>query len=111
MIKTPTEPSQPNPFMNSGSQPVGVQEHKYNARPAPPFIKIKIFFQDDIIVIRTPPDVSYDHLMEKMMERLGKPFSSVRYRDSMSGELFDIANDGDLAAALQASEKLVLLAD
>jgi bud emergence protein 1 len=111
MIKAPTEPSQPNPYMNSGSQPVGAQEQKYNTRPAPPFIKIKIFFQDDIIVIRTPPDVSYDHLMEKMMERLGKPFNSVRYRDSMSGELFDIANDGDLAAALQASEKLVLLAD
>ena len=82
-----------------------------STRQAPPFIKIKIFFQDDIIVIRTPPDVSYDHLIEKMMERLGKPFNSVRFRDSMSGELYDITNDGELAAALNASEKLVLIAD
>ena len=99
--------------MSSGSQPTDAQDNPYTAaaRPAPPFIKIKIFFQDDIIVIRTPPDVSYEHLIEKMSDRLGKPFNSVRYRDSMSGELYDITNDGELAAALQASEKLVLIAD
>lgn len=97
--------------MSSGSPPVEAQDNPYTVRPAPPFIKIKIFFQDDIIVIRTPPDVSYNHLIEKMSDRLGKPFRSVKYRDSMSGELYDIANDGDLSAALQASEKLVLIAD
>jgi bud emergence protein 1 len=111
MTKTHTEPSRKNSSMSSGSQPAETQDNPYTVRPAPPFIKIKIFFQDDIIVIRTPPDVSYDHLIEKMTDRLGKPFSSVRYRDSMSGELYDIANDGDLSAALQASEKLVLIAD
>jgi bud emergence protein 1 len=97
----------------SSSQVSESQESSYAAssRQAPPFIKIKIFFQDDIIVIRTPPDVSYDHLIEKMTERLGKPFNSVRFRDSMSGELYDITNDGELAAALNASEKLVLIAD
>jgi bud emergence protein 1 len=107
MSKTYTEPSRKDLSMGTESH----DHNPYNARPAPPFIKIKIFFQDDIIVIRTPPDVSFGHLIEKMTERLGKPFSSVRYRDSMSGELYDIANDGDLAAALQASEKLVLIAD
>jgi len=113
MTKTQTEPSRKNSSMSSGSQPTDAQDNPYTAtaRPAPPFIKIKIFFQDDIIVIRTPPDVSYEHLIEKMSDRLGKPFNSVRYRDSMSGELYDITNDGELAAALQASEKLVLIAD
>lgn len=113
MTKNQTEPSRKNSSMSSGSQPTDPQDNPYttNSRPAPPFIKIKIFFQDDIIVIRTPPDVSYDHLIEKMSDRLGKPFNSVRYRDSMSGELYDITNDGELAAALQASEKLVLIAD
>lgn len=113
MSKNQTEPSRKNSSMSSGSQPTDPQDNPYttNSRPAPPFIKIKIFFQDDIIVIRTPPDVSYGHLIEKMSDRLGKPFSSVRYRDSMSGELYDITNDGELAAALQASEKLVLIAD
>ena len=109
MAKTHTEPTRKNLTL-SGS-PTDTQENPYITRQAPPFIKIKIFFQDDIIVIRTPPDVSYGHLIEKMTERLGKPFSSVRYRDSMSGELYDIANDGDLLVALQASEKLVLIAD
>lgn len=120
MIKTSSDPSssQRNISMTNTAQPPEpppqLQENPYasNAsRPAPPFIKIKIFFQDDIIVIRTPPDVSYGHLMDKMKERLGKPFTSVRYRDSMSGELYDISNDRDLSAALDASDKLVLIAD
>lgn len=107
MSKTQTEPSR---NVNGSRQP-GSSDRPLNTRPPPPFIKIKIFFQDDIIVIRTPPDVSYDHLIEKMTDRLGKPFRSVRYRDSMSGDLYDITNDGELAAALQTSEKLVLIAD
>jgi len=97
--------------MSNSSQQTESPQEPYSTRQAPPFIKIKIFFQDDIIVIRTPPDVSYGHLMEKMTERLGKPFNTVRFRDSMSGELYDITNDGELAAALQSSEKLVLIAD
>jgi bud emergence protein 1 len=111
MSKTQTEPSRKNLSIESRSQPAESQDHPYSSRPAPPFIKIKIFFQDDIIVIRTPPDVSYNHLIEKMTERLGKSFNSVRYRDSLSGELYNITNDGELSAALQASEKLVLIAD
>lgn len=111
MSRNHTEPSR----SMSGSQQSPIlespQDGYSSSRPPPPFIKIKIFFQDDIIVIRTPPDVSYDHLMEKMHERLGKPFTNVRFRDSLSGELYDITNDGELAAALQASEKLVLIAD
>jgi len=113
MIKSQTQPT-------SGRHPSESHDSTFSSSPistrqpsttAPPFIKIKIFFQDDIIVIRTPPDVTYDHLIDKMTERLGKPFHTVRYRESMSGELMDITNDGDLAAALQASEKLVLIAD
>jgi bud emergence protein 1 len=112
-IKSQTQPSSsrhPSESHEStyGSSPISTRQP---STTAPPFIKIKIFFQDDIIVIRTPPDVTYDHLIDKMTERLGKPFNTVRYRDSMSGELMDIANDGDLSAALQASEKLVLIAD
>jgi bud emergence protein 1 len=113
MAKTQTEPTRKYSSMSSSQVSESQESSSYapSTRQAPPFIKIKIFFQDDIIVIRTPPDVSYDHLIEKMMERLGKPFNSVRFRDSMSGELYDITNDGELAAALNASEKLVLIAD
>ncbi len=111
MAKASTELPRKFSSMSSGSQPTESPQEPYSARQAPPFIKIKIFFQDDIIVIRTPPDVSYDHLMDKITERLGKPFNTVRFRDSMSGELYDITNDGELAAALQSSEKLVLIAD
>lgn len=111
MAKASTEPPRKFSSMSGGSQPTESPQEPYSTRQAPPFIKIKIFFQDDIIVIRTPPDVSYGHLMEKMTERLGKPFNTVRFRDSMSGELYDITSDGELAAALQSSEKLVLIAD
>lgn len=96
---------------NYMSFPLDSHESSYPARQSTPFIKIKIFFQDDIIVIRTPPDVSYDDLMEKMTERLGNAFRSVRYRDSLSGDMYDITNDGQLAAAIQSTEKLVLIAD
>jgi hypothetical protein len=111
MSKNATEPTREPTRKYSLSQHSEGPESPYTTRLAQSFIKIKIFFQDDIIVIRTPPDVSYDHLIEKMTERLGKPFKSVRFRDSMSGELYDITNDGELSAALQASEKLVLIAD
>jgi len=111
MTKASTEPPRKYSSMSNSSQQTESPQEPYSTRQAPPFIKIKIFFQDDIIVIRTPPDVSYGHLMEKMTERLGKPFNTVRFRDSMSGELYDITNDGELAAALQSSEKLVLIAD
>jgi hypothetical protein len=111
MSKNATEPTREPTRKYSSSQHSEGPESPYTTRLAQSFIKIKIFFQDDIIVIRTPPDVSYDHLIEKMTERLGKPFKSVRFRDSMSGELYDITNDGELSAALQASEKLVLIAD
>jgi bud emergence protein 1 len=111
MSKNATEPTRKISSSTMSSQHPDHPESSYTTRLAQSFIKIKIFFQDDIIVIRTPPDVSYDHLIEKMTERLGKPFRSVRFRDSMSGELYDITNDGELSAALQASEKLVLIAD
>ena len=112
MLKSQTHPVPTRQLsqdsFNYGTSPASARQP---STTAPPFIKIKIFFQDDIIVIRTPPDVTYDHLIDKMTERLGKPFTSVRFRDSMSGELLDITNDGELAAALQTSEKLVLIAD
>jgi len=116
MTKNQTEPTRKyssSTLVSSGSLQTESQDasHPPPARQAPPFIKIKIFFQDDIIVIRTPPDVSYDHLIDKMHERLGKPFHTVKFRDSLSGELYDITNDGELSDALQASEKLVLIAE
>jgi bud emergence protein 1 len=72
-------------------------------------LKIKIFFQEDIIAIRVPSDISQPQLIEKLKDRLKvNEEISVQYKDDMTGSYGELLNDQDLDVALQRNPKLTL---
>ncbi|PLB50591.1 hypothetical protein P170DRAFT_445869 [Aspergillus steynii IBT 23096] len=72
-------------------------------------MKVKVFFQDDLIAIRVPSDISVQQLKEKLMDRLKiHEGMSVQYKDEPSGTYVDLISDGDLDTALQRNSKLTL---
>lgn len=72
-------------------------------------MKIKVFFQDDIIAIRVPSDINFQQLKEKLKDRLKiNDDIMVQYRDEPSGGYAEILSDNDLDVALQRNPKLSL---
>lgn len=72
-------------------------------------IKIKVFFQNEIIAIRVPNDISFQQLMEKLGDRLkidGEII--VRFKDEPSGNFIELISDNDLGNAIQRNAKLTL---
>ena len=79
-----------------------------NPANAPPYLKIKCFYEDNVVAIRVPPDVTYDELLAKLETRLGTTGLAAKYRDEDSGTLKRLANNYDLEVALAENSKLVL---
>jgi bud emergence protein 1 len=72
-------------------------------------MKVKVFFQDDIIAIRVPSDVNFQQLQDKLRERLKvNEEMIVQYRDEQNGGFVDMLSDNDLDLALQRNSKLTL---
>ncbi|EEH44985.2 phosphatidylinositol-3-phosphate-binding protein BEM1 [Paracoccidioides brasiliensis Pb18] len=72
-------------------------------------IKIKVFFQDDLIAIRVPNDISFQQLKEKLKDRLKVDDEIVlQYKDEPSNGFVGLSNDNDLDTALQRNAKLTL---
>lgn len=72
-------------------------------------MKVKVFFQDDLIAIRIPSGVSLQHLKDKLCDRLKiQDDILVRYRDETSGSYVDLVSDQDLESAMQRNTKLTL---
>ncbi|KAI9754343.1 MAG: hypothetical protein M4579_004741 [Chaenotheca gracillima] len=72
-------------------------------------LKIKIYFQDDLIAIRVPSDIVFDQLKEKLQGRLGVGNDIViQYKDEPSNSFREMRNDDDLDVALQRNPKLTL---
>lgn len=79
-------------------------------------IKLKVWFDDDCIVIRLQPGFRYVDLYKKlkerhMMERPSEPADEaliVEYRDEVEGAFYRIENDEDLSVALDRNPKLTL---
>ena len=75
-------------------------------------LKIKVKFQDDLIAIRVPSEISYQQLKEKLKDRLKIPDDIlISYQDERSGQNFDMTNDRDLDIAVDSCQKLVLTVD
>ncbi|KKZ60011.1 bud emergence protein 1 [[Emmonsia] crescens] len=72
-------------------------------------IKIKVFFQDDLIAIRVPSDINYAQLREKLKDRLklGDEIM-LQYKDEPSNGFAELLSDVDLDTALQRNAKLTL---
>ena len=72
-------------------------------------MKIKVFFEDDIIAIRVPNDISFLQLKEKLKDRLkiGEDIM-ISYPDEPTGQYAEIMSDRDLDVALSRNPKLTL---
>ncbi|KAF1982637.1 hypothetical protein K402DRAFT_424389 [Aulographum hederae CBS 113979] len=89
------------------------------SQPAPgAAVKIKVWFeQDNCVVIRMPPQFSFNELYERLKERrslghydgAGDAELTVKYRDERSSELRDVRNDSDLDRAMQSSASKLTL--
>ncbi|KAJ5580881.1 hypothetical protein N7450_007182 [Penicillium hetheringtonii] len=72
-------------------------------------MKVKVFFQDDLIAIRIPSGVTLQHLKDKLSDRLKiQEDIIVQYRDESSGTYVDLMSDADLENAMQRNTKLTL---
>ncbi|KAL2866867.1 phosphatidylinositol-3-phosphate-binding protein BEM1 [Aspergillus lucknowensis] len=72
-------------------------------------LKVKVFFQDDLIAIRVPGDINLQQLKEKLTDRLKiSDEIVVQYKDELSGTYIDLVSDNDLDTAIQRNSKLTL---
>lgn len=75
----------------------------------PNLIKIKVFFQDDLIVVRVPMDISLQQLREKIKDRLKVDENILlRYKDEPSRGFVELLSDSDLETAIQRNTKLMV---
>ncbi|KAJ9194713.1 hypothetical protein DTO166G4_1615 [Paecilomyces variotii] len=73
-------------------------------------MKIKVFYQDDLIAVRVPNDVNFQGLKEKLQDRLKvNDDIIIQYKDDSSGSFVEIISDTDLDTALQRNPKLTLV--
>ena len=72
-------------------------------------MKLKVNFQDDMIAIRVPVDISFQQLKEKLRDRLRiSDDIVVQYRDEASGSMAEMNDDNDLETAVKNNPKLAL---
>ena len=72
-------------------------------------MKIKVFFQEDIIAIRVPTSISFAALKQKLIDRLRVNEDVViQYKDEQSNSYIDMENDDHLEVALARNPKLTL---
>ncbi len=72
-------------------------------------MKVKVFFQEDIIAIRVPTDIRYQQLKDKLRDRLKiNDDIAIQYKDEPTNTIQDMMDDNDLEMALQQNPKLAL---
>ena len=71
-------------------------------------MKIKVFYDDDLIAIRVPADIDYQRLRGKLSERLSGQWSTISYKDEARGQYHRINTDADFQNVLAKAEKIVL---
>lgn len=73
-------------------------------------MKIKVYFQQETIVIRVPQDISFPALKDKLVERLKvNEDIAIQYKDDPTNAYIDMRSDADLDIFLQSNQgKLAL---
>jgi bud emergence protein 1 len=72
-------------------------------------MKVKVMFQDELIVIRVPSDITFLQLKDKLKDRLKVSEELVvQYKDEPTNSSVDLNSDTDLDVALQRNTKLTL---
>ncbi|KAF3387426.1 Protein scd2/ral3 [Penicillium rolfsii] len=102
----------PATYANGGPPPINRQASsltQVSTTSNSSAMKVKVFFQDDLIAIRIPNGVSLQHLKDKLCDRLKiQDDIIVQYRDEASGTYVDLMSDLDLENAMQRNTKLTL---
>ncbi|KAK7417339.1 bud emergence protein 1 [Neonectria punicea] len=74
-------------------------------------MKIKMYYNGDLIAIRVPTDIQFQQLYDKIQDRLKVPDGDqlqLFYKDEPTGDKPSLLSDNDLDYALQRNEKLLL---
>lgn len=72
-------------------------------------MKVKVFFQDDLIALRVPTDITFKQLKDKLIDRLKvNEDIMIQYKDEPTGNFVEIISDNDLERARQRNSKLAL---
>ena len=72
-------------------------------------LKIKVHFEDDVIAIRVPSEISFLQLKDKLKDRLKiQDDLMIQYKDEPSGNYAELISDRDLDTALTRNPKLAL---
>ncbi|TFB00346.1 Protein scd2/ral3 [Trichoderma ghanense] len=74
-------------------------------------MKIKMFYNGDLIAIRVPTNIQFQQLCDKVRDRLKvSPNEELQlfYKDEQTGNKPSLTNDADLDYALERNEKLML---
>jgi bud emergence protein 1 len=77
-------------------------------------MKVKMYYNGDLIAIRVPSDIGFNALFDKIRDRLKVPEGDqmqLFYKDEASGDKPNLMSDGDLDYALQRNEKLLLFVE
>lgn len=74
------------------------------------YLKVKVFYQEDLIAIRVPVGVTYEQLENKIQERLGSSNLLFYYQNEQTGQHNQLQDDTGLATAIGNGSKLVLYA-
>lgn len=78
------------------------------------FVKVKMYFNNDLIALRVPQNVQYRQLVDKIRDRLKLSTADqlqLFYKDEGSGSKLNLMSDNDLNYAMQRNEKLLLYAE
>lgn len=76
------------------------------------FIKIKVFYKDDLIAIRVPSDIPLDELTRLIGERLQTDKAlGLKFKDEVSGDPMFINSSAEFKTLLSGREKIVLYAE
>lgn len=91
-----------------------MQQQQHMPQQPASAMKIKMYYNGDLIAIRVPTDVSFQGLYDKIQDRLKVPAGEqlqLFYKDEQTGEKPSMSNDNDLDIAIQRNEKLLLYVD
>ena len=72
-------------------------------------LRVKIWFEDDCIVIRVPSEINFQQLKDKVRDRLKlEDDVMIQYKDESTGSYTEMLSDRDLDVALTRNPKLTL---
>jgi bud emergence protein 1 len=109
---SPATSANPGYLQPMNRQPSSLTQASATSSTAPPSggaMKVKVMFQEELIVIRVPSDITFLQLRDKVRDRLKVSEDLViQYKDDISNSSVELNNDTDLDVALQRNTKLTL---